>query len=115
MSTHQDKVAIITGGKQGIGRGIANLLAQRGENSVIINLLAQHAQKYVLDNRQDAAKEATEIGNGAIAIGADVTSEADWARVAAEVEQKFGRADILVHAAGIYPIAGLDRMTQEEW
>ncbi|HEY0123748.1 MAG TPA: SDR family NAD(P)-dependent oxidoreductase [Rhizobium sp.] len=102
MSTHQDKVAIITGGKQGIGRGIANLLAQRGA-------------KVVLVNRQDAAEEASEIGNGAIAIAADVTSEADWARVAAEVEQKFGRADILVHAAGIYPIIGLDQMTQEEW
>lgn len=102
MSTHQDKVAIITGGKQGIGRGIANLLAQRGA-------------KVVLVNRQDAAEEAAEIGNGAIAIAADVTSEADWARVTAEVEQKFGHADILVHAAGIYPITGLDQMTQDEW
>jgi NAD(P)-dependent dehydrogenase (short-subunit alcohol dehydrogenase family) len=102
MSTHQDKIAIVTGGKQGIGRGIANLLAQRGA-------------KVILVNRQDAAKEAAEIGNGAIAIAADVTSEADWARVAAEVEQTFGRADVLVHAAGIYPITGLDQMTQEEW
>lgn len=102
MNTHENKVAIITGGKQGIGRGIAGLLAQRGA-------------KVVLVNRQDAAEEAARIGNGAIAIAADVTSEADWARVAAEVEQAFGRADILVHAAGIYPIAGLDQMTQDEW
>lgn len=102
MNTHENKVAIITGGKQGIGRGIASLLAQRGA-------------KVVLVNRQDAAEEAARIGNGAIAIAADVTSEADWARVAAEVEQAFGRADILVHAAGIYPIAGLDQMTQDEW
>jgi len=102
MNTHENKVAIITGGKQGIGRGIAGLLAQRGA-------------KVVLVNRQDAAEEAARIGNGAIAIAADVTSEAGWARVAAEVEQAFGRADILVHAAGIYPIAGLDQMTQDEW
>ncbi|MEZ2416530.1 SDR family NAD(P)-dependent oxidoreductase [Luteibacter sp. RCC_6_2] len=102
MNTHENKVAIITGGKQGIGRGIAGVLAQRGA-------------KVVLVNRQDAAEEAARIGNGAIAIAADVTSEADWARVAAEVEQAFGRADILVHAAGIYPIAGLDQMTQDEW
>ena len=102
MNTHENKVAIITGGKQGIGRGIAGLLAQRGA-------------KVVLVNRQDAAEEAARIGNGAIAIAADVTSEADWARVAAEVEQAFGRADILVHAAGIYPIAGLDQMSQDEW
>ncbi|WP_016835455.1 SDR family NAD(P)-dependent oxidoreductase [Herbaspirillum lusitanum] len=102
MKTHENKVAIITGGKQGIGHGIAKLLARRGA-------------KVVLVNRQDAAEEAARIGNGAIAIAADVTSEADWARVAAEVEQKFGRADILVHAAGIYPITGLDQMTQDEW
>lgn len=102
MNTHENKVAIITGGKQGIGRGIAGVLAQRGA-------------KVVLVNRQDAAEEAARIGNGAIAIAADVTSEAGWARVAAEVEQAFGRADILVHAAGIYPIAGLDQMTQDEW
>ncbi|MFP3688086.1 SDR family NAD(P)-dependent oxidoreductase [Paraburkholderia sp. 22099] len=102
MNTHENKVAIITGGKQGIGRGIANLLAQRGA-------------KVVLVNRRDAAEEAAQIGNGAISIAADVTSEADWVRVAAEVGQKFGRADILVHAAGIYPITGLDEMTQDEW
>ncbi|MEE4481456.1 SDR family NAD(P)-dependent oxidoreductase [Serratia ficaria] len=102
MKTHANKVAIITGGKQGIGRGIANLLAQRGAQVILVN-------------RQDATEEAAQIGNGAIAIAADVTNEADWRRVAAEVEQKFGRADILVHAAGIYPIAGLDQMTQDEW
>lgn len=102
MKTHANKVAIITGGKQGIGRGIANLLAQRGAQVILVN-------------RQDATEEAAQIGNGAIAIAADVTNEADWLRVAAEVEQKFGRADILVHAAGIYPIAGLDQMTQDEW
>lgn len=102
MKTHENKVAIITGGKQGIGYGIAKLLAQRGA-------------KVILVNRQDAAEEAAQIGNGAIAIAADVTSEADWARVAAKVEQEFGRADVLVHAAGIYPITGLDQMTQDEW
>jgi 3-oxoacyl-[acyl-carrier protein] reductase len=102
MRTHENKVAIITGGKQGIGRGIANLLAQRGA-------------KVVLVNRQEAAEEAAQIGSGAIAIAADVTSEADWARIAAEVDQKFGHADILVHAAGIYPITRLDQMTPDEW
>lgn len=102
MSTHENKVAIITGGKQGIGHGIAKLLAERGA-------------KVVLVNRQHAAEEAEQIGRGAIAIAADVTSEADWARVAAELDQKFGRVDILVHAAGIYPITGLDQMTQEAW
>ncbi|WP_438451911.1 SDR family NAD(P)-dependent oxidoreductase, partial [Listeria monocytogenes] len=51
----------------------------------------------------------------AIAIAADVTSEDGWAAVASQVEQAFGRVDILVHAAGIYPLATLDQMTPAEW
>lgn len=102
MKTHQDKVAIITGGKQGIGRGIANLLAERGA-------------KVVLVNRESADEAAKAIGNGAIAVAADVASEAGWVEVAGQVEHAFGRADILVHAAGIYPLATLDQMTPDEW
>lgn len=102
MNTHQDKVAIVTGSRQGIGYGIAELLAQRGA-------------KVVLVNRQNAKEQAAAIGNGAISVAADVTQEADWLRVAADVERSFGRANILVHAAGIYPMAGIDQMTQDEW
>ncbi|BCG84610.1 3-ketoacyl-ACP reductase [Mesorhizobium sp. 113-3-9] len=102
MKTHEGKVAIVTGGRQGIGRGIADLLAKRGAKVVIVN-------------RTDAPDIAKAIGNDAISIAADITKEADWAKVAAEVEKRFGRADILVHAAGIYPLATLDQMTPEEW
>ncbi|WP_375284130.1 SDR family NAD(P)-dependent oxidoreductase [Sphingobium yanoikuyae] len=102
MSTHEGKVAIVTGGRQGIGRGIADLLARRGAKVAIVN-------------RTDVPDVAEAIGNGAISIAADVTDELDWAKVASEVEQRFGRADILVHAAGIYPMATLDEMTSEEW
>lgn len=101
MKTHEGKVAIVTGGRQGIGRGIANLLAQRGARVVIVN-------------RQEASKEAAEIG-GAIAIVADVTSESDWATIAATVEAQFGHADILVNAAGVYPLATLADMTPDAW
>ncbi|MBY3068279.1 SDR family oxidoreductase [Rhizobium laguerreae] len=102
MSTHEGKVAIVTGGRQGIGRGVADLLAKRGARVAIVN-------------RKDAADVAEAIGNSAIAIAADVTSEADWARVASTVESTFGRADILVHAAGAYPMATLEQMTPEAW
>lgn len=102
MKTHEGKIAIVTGGKQGIGRGIAQLLAERGAQVVIVNR----------ENASDAAKA---IGNGAMAIAADVASEEGWATVASQVEQAFGRADILVHAAGIYPLASLDHMTPAEW
>ena len=102
MKTHEGKVAIVTGGKQGIGRGVAGLLAERGATVVIVN-------------RAEAPYVSEAIGNGAISIAADVTDEKDWGKVAAEVERRFGKADILVHAAGIYPMATLDEMTSEEW
>lgn len=102
MSTHQGKVAIVTGGRQGIGRGIAELLARRGATVVIVN-------------RESAAEAANAIGNGALAIAADVSDEAGWAAVAEEVEQRFGKADILVNAAGIYPMATIDEMTLDAW
>lgn len=102
MNTHENKVAIVTGGKQGIGRGVADLLAQRGARVVIVN-------------RENADAAAREIGHGAIAIAADVSTETGWAAVASQVEQRFGHVDILVHAAGIYPLATLDDMTPAEW
>ncbi|WP_202743944.1 SDR family NAD(P)-dependent oxidoreductase [Acinetobacter calcoaceticus] len=102
MKTHEGKIAIITGGKQGIGRGIANLLAERGAKVVIVN-------------RESATEAVKVIGNGAISIAADVTSEEGWSKVASQIEQEFGRADILIHAAGIYPLASLDQMTPAEW
>ncbi len=102
MKTHEGKIAIVTGGKQGIGRGIAKLLSERGAKVVIVN-------------REKASEAARTIGNGAIAIAADISRPADWDNVAHRVEQMFGRADILVHAAGIYPFATFDQMTPEEW
>ena len=102
MKTHAGKVAIVTGGRLGIGRGIADLLAARGATVVIVN-------------RESAPDVAAAIGNGAISIAADVADEKGWAGVAAQVERQFGRVDILVHAAGIYPMATLEQMTPAEW
>jgi 3-oxoacyl-[acyl-carrier protein] reductase len=102
MNTHDGKIAIVTGGKQGIGYGVAKLLAERGARVVLVN-------------RQKSSDAAAALGNGAIAIAADVTSEDDWKTVASQVESAFGRADILVHAAGIYPMATLAEMTSDEW
>ncbi|MGH6860252.1 MAG: SDR family NAD(P)-dependent oxidoreductase [Phyllobacterium sp.] len=102
MKTHEGKVAIVTGSRLGIGRGAAGLLAERGAIVVLVN-------------RKDASNIARSIGNGAISIIADVSTEAGWAAVAGQVEHRFGHADILVHAAGIYPAATLDKMTPDEW
>lgn len=102
MDTHKDKVAIVTGGRHGIGRGIAALLAERGAQVVIAN-------------RQDGEAAAQAIGHGAIALRGDVANEADWARVAAQIDDLYGRADILVNAAGIYYATQLAEMDFAAW
>lgn len=102
MSTHAGKIAVVTGGRLGIGRGIADLLAKRGASVVIIG-------------REPASEVAQSLGNGASSVVADVATETGWQEVAAEVDSRYGRADILVHAAGIYPVATFNAMTVGDW
>lgn len=51
----------------------------------------------------------------AIAYQADVRSPEDWAKVASEVQARFGRADILVNNAGIYPLAAFEDLSCDTW
>ena len=102
MNNFTDKVAVITGSRLGIGKGAAQLLSERGATVVLVN-------------RTDATDLAQQLGNGALSITADVTSEDDWTRVARVVGEQFGRADILVNSAGIYPVSTLEDMSYAEW
>ena len=102
MNNFTDKVAVITGSRLGIGKGAAQLLSERGATVVLVN-------------RTDATDLAQQLGNGALSITADVTSEDDWTRVARVMGEQFGRADILVNSAGIYPVSTLEDMSYAEW
>jgi NAD(P)-dependent dehydrogenase (short-subunit alcohol dehydrogenase family) len=102
MSTHKDRIAVITGGRRGIGRGIANLLAARGARVVIVN-------------KTPAQDIADKIGNGAIAITAEISQESEWTRVARELDDKFGRVDILINNAGVYYATALPQLAAEIW
>jgi len=84
------KVALVTGGASGIGRGCAELLAAEGAKVVITDI-------------QDAkgAELAAAIGGDAVYLTHDVTSEDAWIGVVAQIEKRFGRLDILVNNAGI--------------
>jgi NAD(P)-dependent dehydrogenase (short-subunit alcohol dehydrogenase family) len=84
------KVALITGGASGIGRGCAELLAAEGATVVVTDI-------------QDklGAEVVGGIGGTAIYLNHDVTSEDAWIAIVAEVGKRFGRLDILVNNAGI--------------
>jgi NAD(P)-dependent dehydrogenase (short-subunit alcohol dehydrogenase family) len=102
------RVAIVTGGGRGIGRGISEGLAAFGA-------------KVVMTGRNEAtlAEAATEIrANGGEVIGhaADISKEDDVIALRDAVLARYGRIDVLVNNAGINPIwKNLERTTLDEW
>jgi len=103
-----EKIAIVTGGAQGLGRAISERLANEGCIVVIADVNEQGAKEAAA-----AVSEAT----GARVVGAkvDVTREADVERLFVDAEREFGRVDIVVSNAGILiaePIADADA---EKW
>jgi NAD(P)-dependent dehydrogenase (short-subunit alcohol dehydrogenase family) len=98
------RTALVTGGNQGIGWAIAVLLARHGAR-VAIN----HP-----DDARYPAKIA-ELGDGAIAVKADVGQVPEIQAMFARVRETFGRLDILVNNAGIYPRADVLRLDERTW
>jgi len=88
----RDKVIVITGASSGFGEQIARRCARRGAQVV---LAARSIEPLEL-----LAHELRTRGGRALAVAADVTSDADIARLAATTLERFGRADVLVANAG---------------
>lgn len=105
-----DKVAIITGAGQGIGRAYAQAFSQEGAKVVVADLNHERARSVV--------DEITKAGGQALAVAVDVSDEA---RVAAMVEatiETFGRVDILVNNAAIFSTLQMkpfDEIGVKEW
>lgn len=100
------KVAVVTGGGAGIGRGISLGLAAVGANVI------------VLDRDEAGSAVAGEIrrsGGRAEFFSCDVTSDSSVARVAERVAAKVGPAAILVNNAGTMLPGGLDAMSMTDW
>ena len=102
MFSLKDRVAIVTGGAAGIGRGIAESLIAGGATIVIADL-----------NENAAIQTAEEIGGHAYVL--DVTNREQVRSVFSEVNEKFGGIDILCANAGIFPQASLEDMTDDQW
>lgn len=100
-------VAIVTGGGQGIGRAIAEVLASHGADIVIADV-----------NQDMAEKTASEIGSGGtktLAVKVNVASAAEVKSMVDSVLAQWGGVDILVNNAGIARDALLLRMKDEDW
>ena len=88
--------AIVTGGGAGIGLGIARRLHEAGANVVVADVQPETAEAAA---RQLLAQRA----GGALAVTADVSDAGDAQRLVERTVERFGRVDVLVNNAGIYP------------
>ena len=98
------KVAIVTGGSQGIGRAVAEGLADAGARIVIADL--------------QGAEEAAAAFPDGVGVSADVANEDDVRRLVAEVVDRCGAVDVLVNNAGLYAsleMRPFDQIPLEEW
>ncbi len=103
----KNKVAIITGAKQGIGFGIALAFAKEGCNVVISDIAQADCEK--------AAKKLQKFGLKTLAIACDVSKKTEVDNLINETAKRFGKLDILVNNAGIYPFVPFLKMTEADW
>ncbi len=101
------KVAIVTGGTQGIGKAAAILLAKEGASVVI----AARGQELL----EAVAAEIRVAGGKVAAVRADIGKKADCERLVAEAVKAFGRVDILVNNAGTSATGEFTSVTDETW
>ena len=103
----KDKVALVTGGSQGIGKGVALKLAEEGA----IVVIAARGQA-LLD---EVATQIRHQGGQAVAIAADVSKAEDCQGLIQQIQEKFGRLDILVNNAGTSATGEFEAVTDQAW
>jgi 3-oxoacyl-[acyl-carrier protein] reductase len=107
MMELKGKVALITGGAQGIGKVTALLLAERGADIAISDINRQGAE--------ETAKEIERLGRRGLGLEGDVSNPADAERIVDTTVEKLGGIDILVNNAGITRDGLLLRMAEDDW
>ena len=107
MKTLQDKVAIITGGSAGIGRGIAQVFAAKGAKIVIASRGIEAGEKL--------AAELNAAGTSALFVQTDVSLKCDVQKLVSSTRDAFGTIDILVANAGLFWEQSLDEMSEDDW
>jgi 3-oxoacyl-[acyl-carrier protein] reductase len=107
MKSLEGRVAVVTGAANGVGHGIAAVLAQEGAGVVVADL--------DLTAATDAVQRLKRAGGNALALEADVADRASVDAMVAHTLDRYGRLDILAANAGIYPAMALEEMSDSDW
>ena len=102
------KVAIVTGGSEGIGKAAAQRMAGEGANVIIVA-----RRQDVLDAAADEIRTATE--GEVLPLSADVSDRDTAARVVNTAVERYGRVDILVNNAGTSMAKGFEDVSDDDW
>jgi len=108
MKKLENKVAVVTGASKGIGAQIAKSLAEAGA-SVVVNYSSSK------EGADKVVAEITNKGGKAIAVQGNVAKAADIDRLFAETNKAFGDVNVLVNNAGVYQMAGIEELTEDQF
>ena len=103
----EGKVAIITGGANGMGAEECKIFAREGAKVVITDIVEEEGRKL--------EAEIAESGGDAVFMKLDVTSESNWAETVEATVARYGKLDVLVNNAGISGTHDPDTMSTQAW
>ena len=104
MNRLAGKAALITGAARGIGRAFTEAYVREGARVAVADIDVERARQ-----------SASDIGDGAIAVGIDVTRQDSIDRAVAETVDAFGRIDILINNAAVFTAAPIVDITREDY
>ncbi|MDA3815013.1 MAG: SDR family NAD(P)-dependent oxidoreductase [Patescibacteria group bacterium] len=101
------KTAVVTGAGVGIGKGIALALAKEGYDVVVSDINQE--------NCQQVADEISKVGARSLALKCDVSNSDDVRELFVNSVNEFGKIDVLVNNAGIYPFISFEKIEEADW
>lgn len=102
-----NKVVVVTGAGKGIGKSIAEEFCKNGAIVIV--------SSRKLDECNDVCKELKKTKGQAIPIKCDISKQKEVKTLFLKIKKKFGKVDVLVNNAGIYPFKPFSEMTEKEW
>jgi len=107
MTILADKIALVTGAGQGIGKASALMLAQEGADVAVVDINGQTSEQ--------TASEVIALGRRGLSLQADVGDLGEIDRMVKQTIDTFGRIDVLVNNAGVTRRSYIMDLTEEDW